>query len=264
MLIAHLSDLHITGIDPETRRNQKASAAIKRVANLQPPADCLLISGDLVENGSREEYRFLHTQLQNLDLPIYVVLGNHDGRAHFREIFANYPGVAQSSGPVQYCIDQWPLQIIALDTLIEGRAEGQLTPESLDWLDSTLARAPHKPTLILMHHPPTAIGLDGLDAIRLNEGRERFTRIVAANPQIERILCGHVHRASHTRFAGTVVSTSSATGMQSHLDFSVNAKAVMIAEPACMQLHINLPDQGLVSHTAFIDDDFPKATLGAN
>ncbi len=264
MLIAHLSDLHITGTDPETRRNRRAITAIERVANLQPGADCLLVSGDLVENGSREEYQFLHTQFQKLHLPIYVVLGNHDERANFRAIFANYPGMAQSSGPVHYCIDQWPVQIIALDTLIEGRADGRLEPEALAWLSATLARAPHKPTLILMHHPPSAIGLVGLDNIRLNEGREAFTKIIAANPQIERILCGHVHRASHTRFAGTIVSTSSATGMQSHLDFSTDAKAVMIGEPACLQLHINLPNQGLVSHTAFIDDDFPKAVLGLN
>ena len=43
------------------------------------------------------------------------------------------------------------------------------------------------------------------------EVAERLAAIVQRHPNVERILCGHVHRAAQIRFAGTVVATAPST-----------------------------------------------------
>jgi 3',5'-cyclic AMP phosphodiesterase CpdA len=59
-----------------------------------------------------------------------------------------------------------------------------------------------------MHHPPFACGIAHMDAIRLNEGEPALREIIARNPQVERILCGHHHRPIHVRYAGTIATAA--------------------------------------------------------
>ena len=74
-----------------------------------------------------------------------------------------------------------------------ARVGGELCADRLSWLDATLAAAPDVPTLILMHHPPFLTGIAHMDRIGLT-GRDEFAAIAARHPQIQAILCGHVHR----------------------------------------------------------------------
>ena len=44
-------------------------------------ADVLLIAGDLTKCGTKDEARILADEVQNVTIPIYAVLGNHDHHA---------------------------------------------------------------------------------------------------------------------------------------------------------------------------------------
>ena len=71
--------------------------------------------------------------------------------------------------------------------------------------------------------------------------------------QVERILCGHLHRAIDRRFAGTVAGTAPSTAHQIRLDLRPEAPLSFIFEPPGYQLHL-WRDGGLVSHTAVFGD----------
>ena len=58
------------------------------------------------------------------------------------------------------------------------------------------------------------------------------------HPQVERILCGHLHRAIDRRFAGTVAGTAPATAHQIRLNLVPDARISFTFEPPGYQLHL--------------------------
>ena len=77
---------------------------------------------------------------------------------------------------------------------------------------------------------------------------------VLRHPQIERILCGHLHRAIESRFAGAIVGTAPSTAHQLVLDLRPGASLSFAMEPPCYQLHHWREGASLVTHTAAIGD----------
>jgi 3',5'-cyclic-AMP phosphodiesterase len=136
--------------------------------------------------------------------------------------------------------------------VIPGETGGTLCEARLAWLETKLFEEPLKPTLIFMHHPPFATGISHMDAIALSEPHA-FAHIVARHPQIERIVCGHVHRAIQTRFHGTVALTCPSTAHQIAFDLSAQAPAAFIMEPPGFMLHL-WNGTTMVTHTIPIGD----------
>ena len=105
-----------------------------------------------------------------------------------------------------------------------------------------------------MHHPPFATGIAHMDRYGLRD-IATFAEIVSRNRQIERILCGHLHRAIDCRFAGTVAGTAPSTAHQLLLDLEPpQAPLQFVFEPPGYQLHLWHEGTGLVSHTAIFGD----------
>src|SRR3546814_19533731 len=69
-----------------------------------------------------------------------------------------------------------------------------------------------------MHHPPFITGIAHMDAIGLLAGTAELEQIVAAHPNVERIICGHLHRTIFRRFGGTLASTCPGPAHQVALD----------------------------------------------
>jgi Icc protein len=144
------------------------------------------------------------------------------------------------------------VRIVALDTLIPGEPGGRLCAERLAWLEKTLAARRDAPTVVMLHHPPFDTLIGHMDRFPL-EGREALSEVIARHPQVERVLCGHVHRRIEQRFAGTVASICPSAAHQVVLDLAGDAASAFNFEPPGFQLHA-WTGQALVSHTASIGD----------
>jgi 3',5'-cyclic-AMP phosphodiesterase len=256
MLIAQITDTHI--VAPGTLfmdRVDTASAlerAVSALNRLDPSPELVLLTGDLAESGRPEEYDHLRSLLKPLRVPVFAIPGNHDAREPMRAALAK-DGYLPRQGFLNYVIEDYPLRIVALDTLIPGEGGGRLCSDRLRWLDDTLAHAPDRPSLILMHHPPFATGIARMDRAGL-DGTPGFAEVVRRHPQVERILCGHLHRAIESRFAGTIAGTAPSTAHQVALDLRPEAWLSFTLEPAGYQLHYWREGAGLVTHTANIGD----------
>jgi 3',5'-cyclic-AMP phosphodiesterase len=197
MLIAQLSDLHVSLPGSKTDLAYQTAAQLQRavahVGALDPRPDAVLLTGDLVNDGEPAEYARLAALLATLPMPVYVLPGNHDHREHLRAAFGA-GGYLPVSGPLCYAVDVGPLRLLALDTHVPGKPFGRLAPEQLAWLDARLAEAPGHPTLVAMHHPPFRTGIQRADDEMGLEGAEALEDVVRRHPQVERILCGHLHR----------------------------------------------------------------------
>lgn len=259
MLIGQISDLHVTtggrllynvvdGV-PMVRR------CIEDVLRLPQRPDVMLLTGDLVDGASRDEYDLLRELLAPLPMPCYLIPGNHDERTVLREAFADHAYLAQWPPFVQYVIEEFPVRLVALDTVIPQQGGGRLCAERLGWLERTLAARPDRPTVVLMHHPPFKTFIGHMDDIGL-EGADALARVIGRHRQVERILCGHLHRPIQARFAGTLASTCPSPVHQVALDLARDAASVFVMEPPAYQLHRWSAETGIVSHTAYIGD-FP-------
>ena len=105
-----------------------------------------------------------------------------------------------------------------------------------------------------MHHPPFPTLIGHMDDQGLLRGAERLARIIGRHPQVERVLCGHLHRPIQVRFAGTLASTCPAPAHQVALDLAPDARSAFRMEPPGFQLHAWREGFGVISHTAFIGD----------
>jgi 3',5'-cyclic-AMP phosphodiesterase len=257
VLICQLTDLHVRPKGMPCNRvsetNMLTERACRAVAAFSSRPDLVIITGDLTECGLESEYANLSAILaRTLDIPIYVIPGNHDCRATLRSSLAHFPGVIRHPTFVQYAIEDWPVRIVMLDTLAPGEAHGILTPSQLDWLDQTLAEQPHKPTLIGMHHPPIATGLSHMDQIALRN-RDAFRAVIARHQQVARIVCGHHHRSIVGQCAQATVVIAPAATHQVELTFNPAESGAFNLEPASFQLHAWLGDDGFAAHTVHVE-----------
>jgi len=251
MLIAQLSDLHIKPPGRLAYRQVDTAAMLRdcvaHLVALTPKPDLVVITGDLVDLGLDEEYAHLLPILAPIQAEILAIPGNHDERSAFRRAFPEIARLAPD-GFVHFAVRRGALRIVGLDTLVPGEGGGELCAERLTWIDGTLAADPDTPTLIVMHHPPFSTGISHMDRIGL-KGREAFAAIIAKHPQVQAILCGHVHRSIFSRIDRCPVMIAPSTAHQVALDLSDDGPSAFRLEPTGYMLHC-WSDGSLVSHVA--------------
>ncbi|MDE2514860.1 MAG: phosphodiesterase [Rhodospirillales bacterium] len=257
MLICQLTDLHIRPFGLPANRTAETNMLVERafrtVAALRPRPDVVLITGDLTECGLDAEYEQLRVLLRRcLDLPVYVVPGNHDRRENFRRHLGDLPGVTSDPEFVHYAIEDHPVRIVMLDTVVPGAGHGELCAARLDFLDRTLAAQPDKPTIIAMHHPAMICGIAHMDRIALRD-QAAFRDIVARHPQVERILCGHHHRAITSRVAQAILTVAPSAAHQVEMTLDPEDPGAFVFEPSAFLLHRWTPADGIATHTVYVE-----------
>jgi 3',5'-cyclic-AMP phosphodiesterase len=153
VLIAQISDLHIKSPGSLAYGRVDTAAALERcVAALnafRPRPDFVVISGDLADTPTAEEYQHLKHLLAPLELSYAGIPGNHDSRELMRAAFPSQP-YAFSSGPLNQRIEIDGLDLLLLDSSVAGKPHGELDAPTLQWLDATLADSPDRPALMFL------------------------------------------------------------------------------------------------------------------
>jgi Icc protein len=252
MLLCQISDLHVTAGRALAYGVVDTAAClercVQRLVGLDPLPDAVIATGDLVDKPDPQSYGLLREILATLPLPVYLLPGNHDERNTLRAAFPDHRYLRNDGEFLQYAIDEYPLRLLALDTVIPGRAEGRLCAQRLDWLERRLAES-DAPTVIALHHPPFSTGIGHMDRMGLDDP-PALARIVRRFPHVQRIVCGHLHRPIQALFAGTLASVCPSSAHQVLLDLKPGNPARFVLEPAAFQLHL-WDDGVLVTHTAY-------------
>lgn len=258
MLFAQITDLHIRSpgltVAGRVQTADFLARAVAKLNRLDPQPDFLLITGDLVDRGTADEYAYLAECLTPLAMPVRLAVGNHDGRDGFRATFGVNDYWDPAEPFVQYALDAGPVRLLVLDTLDMGKPSGALCDQRLDWLAARLAEDRKVPTVIALHHPPVSVGMNMMDSIGLLHGAARLHGLIAAAPNVERLLAGHLHRSVTVRFAGTVLDVMPGVAHQCHLDLAEGVPQQLILEPPMIQLHLWVEGTGVVSHKVLVDD----------
>lgn len=261
-LLVQLSDTHVTHPGTLISGCMDTAAALRhaveRVLQMQRPRPvAVLISGDLVDAGHPAEYAQLRELLQPLvdaGLPLALLPGNHDARAPLQAAFADLPSVhcgAPGAAAIQYALDlPGPLRLVVLDSLMPGRPEGGFDDARLADARALLAERPTVPTLVALHHPPHDTGLAMMDTMALRHGVAGFEALIADHPQVQRVVCGHLHRMTLGRVAHAASLSAPSTAHQVALDLAPDAPLAITREPAGWLVHAWGPGLPLVTHLA--------------
>jgi len=261
MLIAHISDFHVFAEKPETPlvrldAEEAARRVVADLARFSPALDGVALTGDLTDGGSAEDYRRLKGILSPLQCPVYVVPGNHDKRAALRAAFRDRLPLPES-GYLNYEAHLGFMRILALDTLIEGRGEGALANESLDWMAARLLEPFEGPTLLLLHHAPFPSGMAALDRASLDAGRQELAFLVGAHrgPPLV-LLAGHIHRPYRGMWSGAYAAVGGSPAFQVALDLAADEhEPGRVDEPYSYSVYRFEKDGNFVVHTRFVDID---------
>jgi 3',5'-cyclic AMP phosphodiesterase CpdA len=250
VLIAHLSDPHLTAGPLAAGPAAGLHRALGRVLALDPRPDCVVVTGDLADHGRPAEYEQLQEIIAAFPLPLHLVAGNHDASDALVAAFGGGPHLGAST----YYVARYPeLTIVVLDSAVPGRPEGRVGEAQLAWLDDVLAGAADRPAAVCLHHPPVAVGFPAMDAIRLTDG-DALADVLAGRPHVARVLTGHLHRVATATFAGTTVSVAPSTYRQTDLRLREGPLG-FADEPTGFLLHLAEPDRWVthlvaVSHAA--------------
>ncbi|RZF26556.1 phosphodiesterase [Paraburkholderia sp. UYCP14C] len=271
MLLAQISDLHIKQPGGLAYRRVDTAAYLARCVDalnaLTPRPDAVLMTGDLVDQGDPQQYAHLKTLLAPLEIPYFLMVGNHDERNALRAAFPERDELQSGGEFVQYAVDVGPLRVIALDSLVPGSSAGMLCDTRLAWLAQQLDAARGRPVVVALHHPPFVCGIGHMDEMRLDQtASDRLAALIAQHPNVERVLCGHVHRSMFVRFGGTIASAIPAPAHQVALDFREDGPSAFVMEPPAYALHYYDPATGIVTHHAYVepaDGPYPFYNAGA-
>ncbi|NLC58828.1 MAG: hypothetical protein GX774_18495 [Armatimonadetes bacterium] len=200
---AFLADAHL---------EDAASAAPLRAAieslNAEPP-DFVVFAGDMMDQGTPEQWSVFLECLRALRVPYHLLPGNHDlGNAGQAERWR------QTFGPLNSAWEAGGLHCIALDTTNTDpdpeNWHGWVEPPAMEWLRATLAAIPPEaPLLLLSHHGLVGVPDDlsrdvGNAAEVLAEFRDR--RLLAG-------FAGHSHRLLRNRWEGIPFYTTPSVGL---------------------------------------------------
>jgi Icc protein len=238
-MLAQLSDPHIRLGEGERESAAALAAAVAAVNALDPAPDAVLVSGDLADHGDPREYARVRELLAALERPAHVLAGNHDDVAALEAVF----------GPAEYAVRVGPLRLIGLDSTVPGSDAGRVP---VDRLAPLLDEDADTPTIVAMHHAPLLTGVAPMDALGVPEAdRRALAALLGRHPQVQRVVCGHVHRTIVSALGGVPVFTCPGSHRQLALDFDPGAELALADEPPGFAVHVLL-DGALTTHVATI------------
>ena len=204
--IIQITDPHLSrpgqelwGLNPFER----LEAALKDIAAFHSDAEACIISGDLTDSASPEALQWLKDSLARFPLSTHLMIGNHDIRSVFFDVFQAYP--KDENGFLQYSFEVAGDRFLCLDTKKdEPVSAGQYCEKRISWLKNELSKT-HQDVYIFMHHPPFEVGVPYMDRIKLDEA-EAFGRLVSNYKNVRHIFFGPVHRPVFLSWQGITCS----------------------------------------------------------
>lgn len=256
MLIAQLTDTHIRlpgrlayGVVDTAAYLERAVAYLRSLPR-QP--DVVIVTGDLTDFDTPEEYARFRAITAPLSMPLLPVPGNHDSSAGLR---AAFPQIARQAGggasdKLNYVVDGHPVRLVLLDSSVPGKPHGELGTATLAWLDAQLGAAPERPTLIGLHHPPFVTGIRHMDVQNLFDAAA-LEEVLLRHPQVLALTCGHIHRTVVTGFASRPAMIAPSPAHAVSLALAPDAPPSFHMEPPAVALHL-FEGGRIVSHTSFV------------
>ena len=253
MKFIHLTDTHVIGEgllygqDPAARLR----AAVQSTNTEHPDASFVVLTGDMTHWGDSAAYARFSREIENLTMPVHLMVGNHDDTDAFSEAFPKAP--RDTAGFVQNNFETAFGRFILLDTKDPETHAGAYCPKRRAWLKQLLDQT-DDPIILFMHHPPFKAGIASMDRILLQDAHAFYDVIAPHKTRIRHLFFGHAHRAISGNWRG--VSFSCMRGLNHQVALDLNGASDRIAanfEPPAYGVVLLNDDQVTVHLHDFTD-----------
>ena len=202
--LLHITDNHLFADIASSGHGVNSHDSLRRVletATRERQPDLVVNTGDIANDSTIEVYEsFVEILNEYVDCSLIATPGNHDASAPFRQVLKSEP------------ISMKGWRVVGVDTHVEGKVHGEVTPDELDKLACELT-ADRSPTLVFGHHPATEIDCRWIDPHRISNGRELISKLHEF-PHVRAFLSGHVHQQFDAQEAGLQLMTTPSTCWQ--------------------------------------------------
>lgn len=216
--IIHLSDTHFGPDRRHTIRGAnacaRAEALVAAVNELSFVPDCIVHTGDVVNDPDPGAYALAAEVLSRLKAPVYFATGNHDDVSMMRASLSFGPLESllpseqdrlcyRIGGPAGEKAD-----LFVIDAKVPP-AQGPHGEIPGDQIDAVLSRlGGNKPVALFLHYPMTAIGSPWIDKHLLarNSGAFQEALVAKAGSRLRGVFTGHLHRGLHLLRGGVLHS----------------------------------------------------------
>ncbi|MEP1126028.1 MAG: metallophosphoesterase [Ilumatobacter sp.] len=253
VLIGQLTDTHVLSDDETTDRdvdnNARLTLAVESMVSESPTLDAVLVTGDLTDTSHPHAFETLVGALDAFLVPVLVLPGNHDTRAETRRAFPDMGWI--DADHLSWVHEIRGVRLIGLDSTRPRHHGAEFDGDRAEFLSSVLGERHDGPTILAMHHPPFATGIDWMDRAGFI-GLDRFADVLAAHPgTVDTIVCGHLHRPISSVVAGVPVQVGLAPVQHVALDLDADAGPAVIHDPIGYQIHlVAAPDRTVGATTA--------------
>jgi Icc protein len=181
--------------------------AINQVGDI----DFVVVLGDLTKDAEPWNVDRFKEVMDELNMPWYVILGNHDispvdTQATDREpgvtratIVSTFQGHGFNGTQPNWSLDPLPgIHLIGLDSILTGDWGGRINRHGLNFLKQDLTAHADKLTIVILHHqlqiytPAEQTGENGFDKFVLYNANA-VKAILKQHPQVIMTLSGHRH-----------------------------------------------------------------------
>jgi Icc protein len=177
--IAHISDPHVGS---QYFVPNLMNRVIVELNQLEP--DIVVCTGDLTNEGYRQEYKNWVAYADRIKSPMVVVPGNHDARnvgyLHFEELI----------GPRHWVKDVRRVRIVGADSSEPDLNEGQIGRERYAWIKGEFA-PPAELRIFAMHHHLLPVPGTGRERSVVADAGDLLEVLIEAGVNI--VLSGHKH-----------------------------------------------------------------------
>lgn len=206
MKFLHLSDIHFLRNYPKAESgynsifNNMTSPLIqiKRCIDRVDlkEIDFIIITGDLVESGTWEDYKVLKENLNKIfgDTKYIVTLGNHDNKEAFYKGWFNKEAKEESYNHVGEIAG---VKIVSFDNSQYKNSNGMISEKQKKWLKEELSKDLDKDAILILHHHI----LKDQFVTPSVEVDEEFEEIIRKS-SIMGVFSGHTHHPYNGVFAG--------------------------------------------------------------
>jgi len=192
VLVAHLSDIH-------AEDDAESLIALFRALDYLRPIrpDAVLVSGDIANKPWTRGYMLARQVLGSVDMPIYMLPGNVDGREAMRAAFSEHR-YWPKFGPMHFSRAIEEMRLVALDVTVPGESYGQAGARDLKWLQEQVNTGSPLPVIVMTHQHLFATGMERIDRNMCVNGDAVLDILNQAADPVVAVVCGHGHRPTVT------------------------------------------------------------------
>lgn len=220
--IIHVSDLHFHTNDKDNSQITEALDTLRSTLFSDSPNTYLMVTGDIVDDGHRQQYRQAHAKLAQFPRPILLAPGNHDvgpsGWLYDQECAGWFDTeLAQKLGydrtffpqkkPIVSILSNGDFKVmaIAINSVHQTLnpldvACGLVGEEQMHTLEALLAMPAVRqmPKIAFLHHHPF---MHSDPTMKLHDGEELMKRLAG---KVNVLAFGHKHEAGHWEKCGNI------------------------------------------------------------